>query len=66
MTFRAIGEIFPAIVARAEAMMGFQAMLNRCETAAARKELIMAAWERMALSDEDAELLIQAHGLETA
>jgi len=64
--FRSIGDIFPGIIARAEAMSGFQRMLNGCETAEARKSLIMAAWESRAISDEDTELLIQAYGLETA
>lgn len=66
MSARSIGEIIRPIMARAEAMAGFQAMLRRCDTAENRKGLILAAWERGALSDEDAELLIEAEGLETA
>ena len=66
MSARPIGEIIAPIMARAEAMHGFQQMLNRCPTAEGRKALIMAAWERLAISDEDAELLIEAYGLETA
>jgi hypothetical protein len=66
MTFRAISELFPSIIARAEAMHGFQDMLNRCPTAEGRKALILSAWERLAIDDEDAELLLQAYGLETA
>ena len=63
---RPVADLFPEVIARAEAMSGFQAMLRRCPTAEARKALILAAWERFAISDEDAELLIQAWGLETA
>lgn len=63
---RAIGDVFPEVIARAEALAGFQQILRRCETAEARKQLIMAGWERGALSDEDTTLLIQAEGLETA
>lgn len=66
MSGRPIGELIAPILARAEAMAGFQAMLARCPTASDRKHLIMAAWERGALGDDDAELLIQANMLETA
>jgi hypothetical protein len=61
-----IGEIIAPIVARAVAMNGFQRMLNHTPLAADRKRLIMAARECGAVSDNDAELLLQAHMLETA
>lgn len=64
--FRAIGDIFPAILERAETMQGFQSLLNRCPTPEGRKELILSAWERLAIGDDDATLLMQAYGLETA
>lgn len=66
MTFRAFGDIAPHVLARAEAMNGFQMMLNRCPTAEGRKSLILTAWERHAIDDEDCQLLIEAYGLETA
>ena len=65
MAFRALSDILPGVLARAEAMQGFQALLNRCECAIARKELILAAWERGAIGDDDTRLLIEAYGLET-
>ena len=65
MTFRALGDILPGVLARAEAMHGFQTLLNRCECAVGRKELILAAWERGAIGDDDTQLLIEAYGLET-
>jgi hypothetical protein len=66
MSARAIGELIQPIMARAEALYGFQQILNKCPTAEGRKGLILAAWERFAVSDEDAQLLIEAYGLETA
>jgi hypothetical protein len=47
-------------------MMGFQAMLARCPSAAARKMLIMDAHSHGGLDDDDARLLIEAYLLESA
>lgn len=66
MTARPIGEIIAPIVERAETMAGFQAMLRRCPTSHARKGLILAAYDSGAITSDDARLLIEAEGLETA
>jgi hypothetical protein len=63
---RPIGDLVREVVEHAAAMMGFQATLNACDTADERKILIMDARERGMITDSDAELLIQAYGLETA
>jgi hypothetical protein len=47
-------------------MAGFQAMLRACPDAVGRKTLIMTARETGAIEGDDATLLLQAHGLETA
>jgi hypothetical protein len=47
-------------------MMGFQSLLARCPTPEAQKGLIMAAWERLAITDDEASLLITAMMLEDA
>ncbi len=62
---KSFGELLPGILARTEAMMGFQEMLRRCPNNSERKNLIMDARLRGALSHDDATLLIQAHMLET-
>jgi hypothetical protein len=66
MSARPIGELFGPILARAQTMMGFQAMLARCPSAAARKMLIMDAHSHGGLDDDDARLLIEAYLLESA
>lgn len=43
-----------------------QAVLRRARNAEGRKRLIMAAWEAGAIDDVQCQLLIEAHGLETA
>lgn len=63
---RSIGELIAPIVARAEAMAGFQALLAQCPNAECRKNLIVAAYENAAIDGPDAQLLIEAYGLETA
>lgn len=66
MSARPIGDFLPAILANCEAMMGFQSLLARCPTPEAQKGLIMAAWERLAITDDEASLLITAMMLEDA
>ena len=66
MSARPIGELVAAIVARAQTMAGFQSLLNGCPTAECRKRLIVAAYENGAIDGPDAQLLIEAYGLETA
>lgn len=66
MSARPIGELIRPILARAEAMHGFQLMLNGIDTAAARKTLIMAARDAGAIDDTDTRLLIESYQLETA
>ena len=62
---RQIGEILAPIIARAQAMAGFQMLLAECPNAECRKNLILAAYENAALDGPDAQLLIEAYGLET-
>lgn len=66
MSARPIGEIIAPILARAQAMAGFQEFLGNCPTAGSRKNLIVAAYENGAIDGSDAQLLIEAYGLETA
>lgn len=66
MSARPIGEIIKPIIARAEAMHGFQMMLNAMPTPEARKIMIVTAWAAGGIEDDDARLLIEAYGLETA
>lgn len=66
MSARPIGEIINGIVARCEAMMGFQQMLSLCDTDAGKKNLIMEAWERGAITRDDAQILIEAYRIEEA
>ena len=66
MSARPIGELIAPIIARAHAMAGFQELLNGTPTAEGRKALILAAYETEAIGGDDAQLLIQAYGLETA
>lgn len=66
MNAKAIGEIFPGILERAEQMRGFQMLINGCATPEARKEMILTARMGGLITDEETSLLIQAHGLETA
>ena len=46
--------------------MGLQLILARCHTSAAKKAMIMAAWERLSITDDEAGLLITAMMLEDA
>lgn len=66
MNAKAISDLFPGIIERAEQMRGFQMLINGCATAAARKEMILTARMGGLITDEETSLLIQAHGLETA
>lgn len=66
MSARAISDLFPGVLARAEQMRSFQQLINGCATASARKQMIMTARLGSLITDEEATLLIQAHGLETA
>lgn len=43
-----------------------QVVLRRARSAEGRKTIIMAAWEAGAIDDQHCQLLIEAHGLETA
>lgn len=47
-------------------LMGFQALLRCCPTAADRKRLVLAAWECRAIDCEQTRLLVTANQLETA
>jgi len=62
---KTLADLLPGILARAEAMMGFQQMLRGCPNNSERKSLIMEARQRGAIGDDDATLLIQVHMLET-
>ncbi len=61
-----LGEILPRIIARAESMASFQALINDCGTAARRKEMIMTARMGDLITGDECRLLIEAYGLETA
>lgn len=63
---RQIGDLIRPILAKTQAMYGFQLMLNAVEKAASRKTLIMAARDAGAIDDTDTRLLIEAYQLETA
>lgn len=62
---KTFGELINDIMARTEALTGFQDMLRRCPNNSDRKQLIMEARSRGALDDDDAALLVEAHFLET-
>lgn len=47
-------------------LLGFQALLRRCSTAADRKRLVLAAWESGAINRHETSLLVTANQLETA
>lgn len=47
-------------------LLGFQALLRRCRSAADRKRLVLAAWETGALNRHETSLLVTAGMLETA
>lgn len=66
MNARAIGDLFPGILERAEQMRSFQQLINGCITVSARKQMILKARMGGLITDEETTLLIQAHGLETA
>jgi hypothetical protein len=61
-----IASYFPGIIERAAQMASFQSLINDCETAARRKQMIMTAWHGSLISSEECRLLIEAYGLETA
>lgn len=59
----------PISVAASDAvnsLLGFQALLRRCRTAADRKRLVLAAWESGAINRHETSLLVTANQLETA
>jgi len=47
-------------------LLGLQALLHRCSTAADRKRLVLVAWECGALDRHETGLLVTANQLETA
>jgi hypothetical protein len=61
-----IGDLIPPIMERVTAAAELQKLLRRCDTAAARKGLITAAFEAGAIDGDQCSLLIEAEGLETA
>lgn len=63
---RAIGELIKPILERAEAMRGFQLMLEALPSADARKTFITTARDVGAIDDLDTRLLIETYQLETA
>ncbi|NNG59777.1 hypothetical protein [Sphingomonas paucimobilis] len=58
--------MFAAVQGAVAPLLGFQALLQRCRTAADRKRLVMAAWECGALDRQETDLLVTANQLETA
>lgn len=62
---RPIADYFPGIIARAESMASFQALINECGTAARRKEMIITAKMGGLIDGDECRLLIEAYGLET-
>ena len=60
-----LGDILPRILARAETMMGFQEMLNSIPDRGHRKTRILDLWRIGEVTRDEAEMLIQAHMLET-
>ena len=57
----------PAAAQQAVApLLGFQALLQRCNNAADRKRLVLTAWECGALDRHETGLLVTANQLETA
>lgn len=59
-----LGEILPRIIARAERMASFQALINDCKTPARRKDMIMTAKIGELIDADEARLLIEIYGLE--
>lgn len=66
MSARPIGDFIGPIMARCERMAGFQALINDCKTAAAKKQMIITARMGDLITDEETRLLIETYGLETA
>lgn len=66
MSARPIGDFIGPIMARCKRMASFQALINDCETAAAKKQMIMTARMGCLIDDEETRLLIEAYGPETA
>jgi hypothetical protein len=63
---RPIGQIVRGILARCEAIMGLQALLDACDCAADRETLIRQAHLRGSIGDDEAQLLVRAYRLEAA
>lgn len=63
---RPISEIFAEVIARTEEMMGIQGLIRSIETDAERKAYILDLYQQELIDGEDAYLLIEAHGLESA
>ena len=61
-----IGHWSAPLFAKAQYMFGLQQLLRGCATATDRKQLILKAYERGHLIADEARLLIEAEGLETA
>lgn len=66
MTARPIGEIFQAVLDRAETMMKFQEMLRAEQEAGDRKSMIMTAHFDGLLTDDETEILIDIYELRGA
>lgn len=63
---RRLGELLPGIIARAQRMASFQALINDCPTPSAKKEMIMTAAIGDLISGEETHMLLEIYGLENA
>jgi len=61
-----LGELLPGIIARAQRMASFQALINDCPTPTTKKQMIMTACLGELISVEETHLLIETYGLENA
>lgn len=66
MSARPTADYFPMVLERAAQMVSFQNLINDCDSAASRKQMIMTARMGDLITCEECRLLIEAYGLETA
>lgn len=61
-----LGEILPRIIARAERMASFQALISDCASKASRKQMIMTAKIGGLIDADECRLLLEVYELENA
>lgn len=61
-----LGDILPGIIARAERMASFQALIRDCPTPSAKKQMIMTAKLGELIDADECRILIEVYELENA